>query len=69
MIDHLAGVKWFKSTYSGADKACVEAAFLAGGTVGVRDSKDPTGPALVFGPETWDAFTSDVATGRYPSAS
>lgn len=69
MIDHLAGAKWFKSTYSGADKACVEAAFLPEGAVGVRDSKDPAGPALIFGPETWDAFTSNIGTGRFPSAS
>jgi hypothetical protein len=39
---------WFKSRRSGPSKDCVEVAFLAGGHVGVRDSKNPTGPALVF---------------------
>jgi hypothetical protein len=54
----LSEAKWFKSSYSGADKACVEVAFLAGGHIGVRDSKNPSGPALVFPPEEWEAFTA-----------
>jgi hypothetical protein len=52
--------KWFKSSYSGADKACVEVAFLAKGHIGVRDSKNPTGPALTFTPDEWDAFTTGL---------
>ncbi|WP_084532194.1 DUF397 domain-containing protein [Nocardia miyunensis] len=31
--------------------------------MGVRDSKNPTGPALVFAPNEWDASTSDVRSG------
>lgn len=61
MIDRLCGAEWFKSTYSGAEKACVEVAFLAGGAVGIRDSKNPAGPALVVGPAAWDAFLDSVA--------
>ncbi|MET9288804.1 DUF397 domain-containing protein [Nocardia beijingensis] len=61
----LSGAKWFKSRYSGADKACVEVAFLAGGGIGVRDSKNPTGPALVFAPGDWDAFTAGIANGAF----
>ncbi|MFE9321658.1 DUF397 domain-containing protein [Nocardia sp. NPDC052278] len=37
----LVGAQWFKSTRSGAGKDCVEVAFLAGGRIGVRDSKIP----------------------------
>ncbi|MEU8800953.1 DUF397 domain-containing protein [Spirillospora sp. NPDC048819] len=39
--------KWRKSSYSGGvnDEACVELASL-GGSIGVRDSKDPQGPRL-----------------------
>ncbi|MEU2254443.1 DUF397 domain-containing protein [Nocardia xishanensis] len=33
---------------SHADSECVEVAFLDGGHVRVRDSKDPTGSALIF---------------------
>ncbi|MFF3225300.1 DUF397 domain-containing protein [Nocardia suismassiliense] len=54
---------WFKSTHSSAVKDCVEVAHLDGGSVGVRDSKNPTGPALVFSPAAWDTFTSSLAQG------
>lgn len=37
---------------------CVEVADNLSGVVGVRDSKDPTGPALVFGPAAWRAFVT-----------
>ncbi|MGK8509289.1 DUF397 domain-containing protein [Nocardia asiatica] len=60
--------RWFKSSHSGADKACVEVAFLEGGRVSVRDSKDLTGPALVFAPGDWDAFTAGVADGEFERA-
>ncbi|WP_433664782.1 DUF397 domain-containing protein [Nocardia sp. CA-128927] len=61
----LSGAKWFKSRRSGASKDCVEVAFVEGGAVGVRDSKNPTGPALVFTPAAWDAFTTRVADGEF----
>ena len=32
------------------------------GVVGVRDSKDPSGPALTFEPTAWRAFVAEVAT-------
>ncbi|MEU6584064.1 DUF397 domain-containing protein [Nocardia sp. NPDC046763] len=57
--------KWFKSSFSGSQGDCVEVAHLDGGMVGVRDSKNPTGPALVFGPGEWDAFTSGVVDGKF----
>ncbi|MVU79758.1 DUF397 domain-containing protein [Nocardia sp. ET3-3] len=48
--------EWHKSTYSGGSGGeCVEVAF-AGGRVGVRDSKDPAGPNLVFAGADWDEF-------------
>jgi len=59
----LSKAKWFKSTKSGGAKECVEVAFIEGDAVGVRDSKNPTGPALVFTPAEWDAFTSRVQGG------
>ncbi|WP_369690937.1 DUF397 domain-containing protein [Nocardia fusca] len=37
---------WFKSSYSGPARDCVEAAHLTGGAIGVRDSKRRTGPVL-----------------------
>ncbi|WP_280297354.1 DUF397 domain-containing protein [Nocardia abscessus] len=53
-------VQWFKSSYSGTHSDCVEVAFLDWDHVGVRDSKNPTGPALVFTAGEWDAFTADL---------
>lgn len=61
----LSDAKWFKSRRSGASKDCVEVAFLGEGIVGVRDSKNPTGPALVFSPGEWDAFTAGVNGGEF----
>lgn len=65
MINDLTGAAWFKSSRSQDAQACVEAAFLSSGTVGVRDSKNPTGPALVFAPAEWDAFTTGVKNGKF----
>lgn len=61
----LSKAKWFKSTRSGSGKDCVEVAHLPGGMVGVRDSKNPTGPVHVFAPEAWDGFTAAVASGEF----
>ncbi|GAB2530990.1 DUF397 domain-containing protein [Nocardia heshunensis] len=63
MTVDLTGAEWFKSSYSETGSQCVEVAFLATGNVGVRDSKNPTGPALVFTAGEWDAFTAGVAGG------
>ncbi|MGA4789903.1 DUF397 domain-containing protein [Nocardia sp. AB354] len=65
MSADLSTAKWFKSSRSGAGKDCVEVAHLAEGRVGVRDSKNPTGPALIFTPAEWDAFTTGVQDGRF----
>ncbi|MEV6138794.1 DUF397 domain-containing protein [Nocardia sp. NPDC051990] len=59
----LSGATWFKSSRSASQDTCVEIAHLDGGMVGVRDSKDPMGPALVFSPTEWDAFTAGLQSG------
>ncbi len=61
----LSEAKWFKSSRSTGAKECVEVAFLGAGAVGVRDSKNPTGPALVFSPGEWDAFEAGVRDGEF----
>ncbi|MCN0154836.1 DUF397 domain-containing protein [Salinispora arenicola] len=55
----LSNARWKKSTRSGTSE-CVEVAGNLPGVVGVRDSKDPTGPALVFGPAAWRAFVAQL---------
>jgi hypothetical protein len=64
----LSAARWFKSNRSKETRACVEVAHLVGGMVGVRDSKNPSGPALVFGPGEWDAFTAGVTAGELDRA-
>lgn len=68
MIIDLSGASWFKSSRSLSGKECVEVAHLKGGMVGVRDSKNPSGPALVFGPVEWDAFTDRLADGGFDAS-
>lgn len=60
----LSDANWFKSSYSSAEKDCVEVAFLRGGSVGVRDSKNAAGPTLVFNSRGWDSFTARIASGE-----
>ena len=43
----LTAACWRKSTFSDASNTCVEIAF-SGPTVGLRDSKNPTGPILTL---------------------
>lgn len=61
----LPDARWFKSSRSEANNECVEVAFLANGLVGVRDSKNPNGSALVFTPNEWAAFTTGVVDGEF----
>ncbi|MEU1251601.1 DUF397 domain-containing protein [Micromonospora arida] len=60
----LIGALWRTSSRSGNGE-CVEVADNLPGVVGVRDSKDPAGPVLVFVPAAWRAF---VAVARRPTA-
>ncbi len=61
----LSRMNWFKSSYSEGSGQCVEVAWLDGGRVGVRDSKNPTAPALIFTPGEWDAFTAGIQDGEF----
>ncbi|MGK8521111.1 DUF397 domain-containing protein [Nocardia asteroides] len=65
MSNDLSGAHWFKSSYSAGGNDCVEVAHLDGGMVGVRDSKNSGGPALIFTPAEWDVFTASVADGEF----
>ncbi len=63
----LSRAVWRKSSRSGAEGNCVQVAFVAG-QVAVRDSKNPQGPALVFGRRAWDAFICAAKDGRFDLA-
>ncbi|MDH6110277.1 hypothetical protein P3T36_004791 [Kitasatospora sp. MAP12-15] len=64
-IIDLHGARWVKSRHSQSGGNCVEVApdFVA--VVPVRDSKDPQGPALVFGAEAFAAFVAGVKAGEF----
>jgi Domain of unknown function (DUF397) len=58
------GLTWRKASYSNANGGnCVEVA-PAPGAVAVRDSTDPTGPALAFTPGEWREFTRHLKDAR-----
>ncbi|MBB5938217.1 DUF397 domain-containing protein [Streptomyces zagrosensis] len=61
--------RWVKSSYSGGlENACVEWCPTHAherGTVPVRDSKNPSGPALTFEPAAWNAFITSIKAGHF----
>ncbi|MGE5290248.1 MAG: DUF397 domain-containing protein [Micromonosporaceae bacterium] len=65
MITHadLSGLRWRKSSHSGGDNQCVEVAPVRE-AIAVRDSKDPSGPKLIFGRRAWRAFTDAARRGE-----
>ena len=56
----LSGAIWRKSAQSNNGGNCVEVARNLPGVVAVRDSKNPRGPALIFTPADWHAFTAGI---------
>jgi Domain of unknown function (DUF397) len=63
------------STFNGGNGGtCVEVAVVPGSKEGsdqviaLRDGKNPDGPALIFTPDEWRAFTVGVQDGEYPVA-
>ncbi|MFG2676731.1 DUF397 domain-containing protein [Streptomyces sp. NPDC048445] len=59
----LEAAAWRKSSYSGQGGDCIEVAGLTARTA-VRDSKNPTGPALVLSDHAWAAFVEDAKQPR-----
>jgi Domain of unknown function (DUF397) len=56
---------WKKSTRSGTSGGnCVEVR-MHDGAIQLRDSKDPTGPVLVFTLNEWRAFVAGVHNGEF----
>lgn len=58
----LTDARWFTSSRSSNNGDCVECAYLPA-HVAVRDSKDRSGPALVFTRAQWSAFVATTPAG------
>jgi hypothetical protein len=63
-----APLEWVKSSYSGNNGNCVEVAALPGGGRALRDSKDPSGPALAFTNAEFAAFVAAAREGEFGRA-
>ncbi|MGA2830885.1 MAG: DUF397 domain-containing protein [Streptosporangiaceae bacterium] len=62
-IPDLSRAPWRTSSHSSGTGACVQVAAIPAGVIAVRDSKDPSGPRLLFSRQTWQAFTSRAKNG------
>ncbi|GGS72328.1 transcriptional regulator [Streptomyces tanashiensis] len=63
--NQIQGAVWIKSQASSAEGNCVEAAVLPGGGVGLRNSRHPEGPALVYTTAEVRAFIQGAKAGEF----
>lgn len=63
--DGLANAEWFKSTASGGSGGCLEAAFLPGGWVALRDNEDLDNPPFVVTEHVWRCFLDGAGKGEF----
>ncbi|MEV5463716.1 DUF397 domain-containing protein [Streptomyces sp. NPDC002788] len=60
----LDAATWHKSSYSGGSGGdCLEIGAAHLTLVPIRDSKNPTGPKLVFRTTAWAAFVANLKDG------
>ena len=60
-----SGVIWRKSRHSNPSGNCVEIAELPDGTVAIRNSRYPSGPALICAQAEFSAFLAAARDGEF----
>ena len=65
----IAGARWIKSARSNQSGNCVEVAQLPDGSVAIRNSRFPDGPALVYTHAEMAAFVGGAKDGDFDSFS
>jgi Domain of unknown function (DUF397) len=61
----LGEIRWQKSQHSNPNGACVEVALLPDGEIAVRNSRFPSGPALVYTRAEIAAFLAGAKAGEF----
>jgi Domain of unknown function (DUF397) len=63
--DQLMSARWRKAQASNPTGNCVEVAALAEGGIAVRNSRHPSGPALIYTRAEIEAFLTGAKNGEF----
>lgn len=62
-----SAITWRKSSFSGPNGNCVELSQLPGGSIGMRNSRDPQGAVLSYTRAEFATLLRDIKGGRFDS--